>query len=298
MRKRAIEALRTTTYTEGFEPAICALADFAAQNAGLEFGNYGDRAAYAQEARDIGNDWKRFKLALQAASDARVTDADVIAAAPTAFSGRLTWRPKQHTPATVQAGEASREGDWSYCTGQYFPTEYRKAAATLLEYATRAVKQARPPAARSVFTIADLRALNEENGGCWFDKGSMRFFGTKIESGILTGRYFITSEQPPHGSRGFTVRTFDEKGNIGTEGELCGHATRAQARKAAQAAHEANVTDTKAAKDQGAKLHQNGDTGKWVCLDMKDTPLWTASFKTEADAARAYLEFIGKAVAA
>ena len=111
---------------------------FAAQNSGIERGNYYDyrdpniqarrdgRRAFNQRARSITADWQRFKLALAACALENVTSTDVIAAAPHAFSGRLEWMPKQHTPTTVEAGEALCEGDWKYCAGQYFPTEYAK----------------------------------------------------------------------------------------------------------------------------------------------------------------------------
>jgi hypothetical protein len=137
--------------------------------------------------------------------------------------------PKQHTPTTVEAGEALCEGDWKYCTGQYFPTEYRKAAATVLEYALREVRRSRPAQKQMPQSIAELKALNEKNGGCWFGRGEMRFFGTKIESGILRGHYFISSEQPPHGPRAYTVRSFNDEGDVETVGDFCSHHSKADA---------------------------------------------------------------------
>lgn len=227
MSNRAKSALASAGYSVNEGLAISQLAAFAAQNSGLDFRNYytpGDgrpgawregRKAYTQEARSIGADWRRFKAALVLAAAENVTDADVIAAAPGAFSGRLTW----------QADKLA----WEYCTGQYWPTEYRKAAAAVLEAAIRDVRQARPATKRAVSSIADLRRLNEQNGGCWFEPATMRFFGTRIESGIIRGRYFITSEQPPHGSRKFSVRSFDESGDVDTVGEFCSLPSKAAA---------------------------------------------------------------------
>jgi hypothetical protein len=72
--------------------------------------------------------------------------------------------------------------------------------------------------------------LNEQNGGCWFEPDTMRFFGTRIESGIINGRYFITSEQQDGDSpRKFSVRSFDEAGKIDTVGEFHGYDTKAEA---------------------------------------------------------------------
>jgi hypothetical protein len=232
MSNRAKSALATAGLTVAEDSAIAQLAAFAAQNSGIDPRNYYDPAdrlagrrqvwldgcaAYRAEARSISEDWRRFKSALVMAAAEGVTDSEVIAAAPGAFSGRLSWGPKQHH--NTKNGEYS--GEWSYCSGQYWPTEYRKASASVMEAAIRAVRQARPADRRAVSSIGELRALNERNGGCWFEAGAKRFFGTRIESGIIRGRYFVTSEQPPHGTRAYSVRSFDDKGDVGTVGEFC-----------------------------------------------------------------------------
>lgn len=228
MKTRARNLISGTRYNETEHPAICLLVAFAAQNSGIDSRNYGtDWQAFRQEQRSISADLKRFKTALHAACMEGVTDAEVIAAAPDAFSGRLEW----HTRTTI-GGKQPILSEWRYCTGQYFPTEYRKAAATVLEYATRAVKRSRPPTAEPIETIADLKALNERNGGCWFGKGEMAFFGTRIESEIIRESFFITSEQPPHGPRMFTIRTFDEHGNIKTAGKFCAFDSKSDALEA------------------------------------------------------------------
>lgn len=209
-------------YDPAANPAIGKLVEFAAQNPGLEFGNYGNWPAYNQERASITRDWKRFIVALRAASAAGVTDQDVIEAAPRAFSGRLEWISKDYL-RQKHGMNTDYTPRWDYTTGQYFPTEYRKAAATVLEYATREHLRSLPPKHGQPRTIAELKALNEANGGGWFGKGEMSFFGTRIESPILHGQYFISSEQPPHGPRKFTVRSFDDEGSIGTVGEFCAY---------------------------------------------------------------------------
>ena len=229
LTNRAKSALATAGYSLNNDSAITQLTAFAAQNSGIERGNYYNcrdanrqsvrdgRRAFAQECRSITADWKRFKDALiQAALDG-VTSDDLIREAPHAFSGRLEWQSR---------------GEWSYCVGQYFPTEYRKAAATLLEYAARQRRANRPPEQRIATSICELEILNAKNGGCWFEPGSMRFFGTRICGDIQFNRYFITSEQPPHGDRCYTIRSFDDKGSVDTIGEFCGYSTQARAQAA------------------------------------------------------------------
>jgi hypothetical protein len=229
MKNRTANALAGTCYNVENAPAICALIDFAAQNPGLDFGNYGNHAAYGAESRSISQDWRRVKAALAEAAAEGVTDADVIAEAPHAFSGRLEWIAEDNEQTMRGGGVITHRSGWYYTTGQYWPTEYRKAAASVLEAATSKVRQSRPPAKRMPTTMAELRALAKENGSHWFDASSMRFFGTRIESKVIRGRYFVTSEQPPHGPRKFSLRSFDEVGAIDTVGEFCAHNSKRQA---------------------------------------------------------------------
>ena len=88
------------------------------QRPGLEPGNYGDWASYRSEARSIQADRAdAFELLAVAAVEC---SSEALAEGFRAYSGRLTL---DHRP----------EG-WrlDYCTGQYWPTEYRKAACAVL----------------------------------------------------------------------------------------------------------------------------------------------------------------------
>lgn len=64
-------------------------------------------------------------------------------------------------------------------------------------------------------TIADLKEKNKELGHHFFSPETMRFFGSKIESGILGGNYFITSEKNfDDTKREFKVRSFAQNGKV------------------------------------------------------------------------------------
>lgn len=67
-------------------------------------------------------------------------------------------------------------------------------------------------------TIENLKRLNKQNGMFWFSPDTMRFFNSKIESGIIKGEYFISSERRPDESkRRYTVRKVNwENGDIET----------------------------------------------------------------------------------
>ena len=44
-------------------------------------------------------------------------------------------------------------------------------------------------------TMSDVRTYNAANGGVFFSRDTMRFFASRIESSLLNGLYFITSEK-------------------------------------------------------------------------------------------------------
>ena len=66
-----------------------------------------------------------------------------------------------------------------------------------------------------ITTIAELRAKNEANGYYFFSKKTMKFFRSKIESKILKGKYFITSESNfDDTKRQYSIREFKENGEV------------------------------------------------------------------------------------
>lgn len=74
-------------------------------------------------------------------------------------------------------------------------------------------------------TLASVKAANRAAGYHFFDRATMRFFRSKIETGLHDGRYFITSEQFESSSgdkapRMFTIRRAEPDGSIETVGEF------------------------------------------------------------------------------
>ena len=229
---------------------IAALLDYANRRPGLEFGNYGDAPAYRSESRRIAGDLKRVARAADEFAMAHGTDADLIDATR---GGRLTL---EHD------GDAYRV---DYCTGQYWPTEYRPAVARVLEAATSAAKQraavANPPyypgwIGLRELAMSQIEGLNHEIGNHWFSRGAMRFFGSRIvskaarisDNGLRA--YFISSEQPPHqDARRYTVRYMTisgpTAGHVSTSGEFCAYSDGRSASEALRAdLAEFNATPT------------------------------------------------------
>lgn len=66
---------------------------------------------------------------------------------------------------------------------------------------------------------------NDEIGHHWFEADTMEFFKTRLESDLIDGRYFITSEHGPYGPRAFSIRLADEDAHIQTVGEFMEHET-------------------------------------------------------------------------
>lgn len=67
-------------------------------------------------------------------------------------------------------------------------------------------------------TIADVRQANKESGGYFFSRDTVRFFGSRVESSLYAGRYFITSEKAGFSStlRKFTIREALPDGSVNT----------------------------------------------------------------------------------
>ena len=96
---------------------ISALQSFISQRPGMEFANYGNVSAYRSELRGITKTLGEARLMLRyiERSDS-ITADDILNAAK---SGRLSIAEKGDKVCI------------DYCTGQYWPTEYRRAVASL-----------------------------------------------------------------------------------------------------------------------------------------------------------------------
>lgn len=101
------------------EQIIEALYNHINKRPGMEFANYGDVSAYRQDYRGILKDYDHARQMLRYVElSSSITGEDIVKASQSAFSGRLEWDDEK--------------GKWRYCTGQYFPTEYRAAACAVL----------------------------------------------------------------------------------------------------------------------------------------------------------------------
>ena len=89
-------------------------------------------------------------------------------------------------------------------------------------------------------TIAEVKQANKQAGLHFFDKKTMEFFNSRIESTLIKKegkQYFITSEQFSNslsnyiGKRLFTIREVKENGEIKTIGEFQGYNTKQEAKK-------------------------------------------------------------------
>lgn len=99
-----------------------ALDAFVMQRSGLDWRNYGDGPGYNADRRRMTQQLRDFRALARAVQwrDSLTAD-DLIAAARHAYSGRLSI-------AELPGGKIAI----NYCTGQYFPTEYRAAACAVL----------------------------------------------------------------------------------------------------------------------------------------------------------------------
>lgn len=84
-------------------------------------------------------------------------------------------------------------------------------------------------------SMAGVRDANKRAGNHFFDRSAMRFFASRIESGLYGGRFFITSEQfqpssGPAAERRYTIREALATGEIRDVGEFQAHGSKEDAR--------------------------------------------------------------------
>lgn len=94
------------------------------QRPGLDFHNYGDVKSYRAEIRSITLDLQHARALLRFVEwHDSITADKIMEAARSAFMGRLDFKQNAN--------------GWyiDYCTGQYWPTEYRRAACAVLSAA-------------------------------------------------------------------------------------------------------------------------------------------------------------------
>ncbi len=103
------------------EQILEALSRFINQRSGIEWANYGgSREAFNGDYRPILRHGKHARTLLRAVELRPSITAEKLAESSRAYSGRLQFT---ETPDGVRC---------DYCTGQYFPTEYRNAACAVL----------------------------------------------------------------------------------------------------------------------------------------------------------------------
>ena len=111
--------MKNTTTTNERGEILAALLKFARQRPRLEFGNYGKpyfTEAYRTSARRITAQLRDARKLLRAVEMLPGITAELIKEGFRACSGRLSWDGRR----------------LDYCTGQYWPTEYRAAVCAVL----------------------------------------------------------------------------------------------------------------------------------------------------------------------
>lgn len=82
-------------------------------------------------------------------------------------------------------------------------------------------------------SMDQIRQLNERQGEHFFDPASMKFFNSRVVSGVFAGGYFVTAERPddPGEADRFTIRqAVYPSGHVHTVGDFREFATLEQAR--------------------------------------------------------------------
>lgn len=174
------------------EAILAALDAFVRQRSGMDYRNYGDAKSYRAEQRQITKDLHQYRELRAAVSYRDGIDADaLLAASRDAYSGRLTLGTTEvcgacYRDPTLKARkpEHSHAQRWTvdYCTGQYFPTEYRRAACAVLASAlwsyTR--EKAMPETERDAISGQTMIKTTWQTPGDWLRAYFRKEFGRGI----------------------------------------------------------------------------------------------------------------------
>lgn len=83
---------------------------------------------------------------------------------------------------------------------------------------------------RNYQTMAQVKRDHKASGGHFFDRSAMSFFNSKIETPLVGGKYFVTSERYGDEAPQFTVRyVHGEHATIDSLGDFQQHKTLAEA---------------------------------------------------------------------
>lgn len=172
---------------------IGALHGFVNQRAGMDPRNYGDYKSYRAESRSVTRDLHDARELLRAVSWRDSITGDDLEKAFRAFSGRLTCKIEPvYTSGNLNVIPGHLTGykvALDYCTGQYFPTEYRKAVCAVLASALWDRKRADMPSKivkdGQEFYPHCSGSANLQSAGDWIRDSFKREFGPRLAS-----RYF------------------------------------------------------------------------------------------------------------
>jgi hypothetical protein len=110
------------TQSPGKKALCAALVAFIAQRSGIEYANYGERASFMADYRQILKAGRQARELLRFVEMRdSITAEMLLEASDRAFSGRLQFKVRDDGKVAVD-----------YTTGQYFATEYRNAACAVL----------------------------------------------------------------------------------------------------------------------------------------------------------------------
>lgn len=137
-----------------------------------------------------------------------------------------------------------------------------------------------------------VKAANHAAGFHFFEADTMAFFDSRVESGLMGGCLFVTSEQfhgsTEDGPRLYTVRIAMEDGSIDELGEFQEHESLEDAIAAAQ--EELGTDDEPEEDEESLEDLLDSDTAPEAIADLWR---WSQNFEAGKGPATAFLDLIG-----
>lgn len=146
-----------------------ALYAWIRQRPGLEYGNYGDPASYRAELRGITKDLHHARQLLRSVELSSISGEELLKAF-SAYGGRMTWDGNK----------------LDYCTGQYWPTEYRKVVCAIAAEALWTHKRnhcmPQPVLMHNSETGETVERYQDLRAGDWLRRSFRREYGKAIQA--------------------------------------------------------------------------------------------------------------------
>lgn len=170
---------------------------------------------------------ERFEMARNQSDDGRY-----VATLERIGDDEKVYRAAFTDTTTGEPADEIVRGGWTVTANAYY--RFRQLLQVAEIEAAEAAEKVDTDGNRCYSSMPEIKRANKALGHFWFTPSSMRFFSSRIESEVIGGRYFVTSESDSKQGRRYSVRMADDHGEIHNVSAFMEYSTAAKAVEAAK----------------------------------------------------------------